>query len=115
MTDSIKKMVRQYVASHDRSRIADIVRDLGISHNLTKQLLKELVSSGKAYCKPKFGYFRNQTAYLAWFEKTRQERSEKASIASKAHCDSGVNIIFEQCRNSDAMQRVLSVYGRVQA
>lgn len=114
MTDSIKKMVRQYVASHDRSRIADIVRDLGISHNLTKQLLKELVASGKAYCKPKFGYFRNQSAYLAWFEETRQERREKASIASKAH-RGGVNTIFDECRNSDAMQRVLSFYGRVQA
>ncbi|WP_313440050.1 DUF977 family protein [Atlantibacter hermannii] len=114
MTDRNKQLVSQYVASHDRSRIADIVRDLGISHNLTKQLLKELVASGKAYCKPKFGYFRNQAAYLAWFEKTRQERSEKASIASKAHIG-GVNIIFEQCRSSDAMQRVLAFYGRVQA
>jgi len=115
MTDRNKQLVSQYVASHDRSRVADIVRDLGISRNLAKQLLNELVSSGKAYCKPKFGYFRNQIAYLAWFEKTRQERSEKASIASKAHCDSGVNIIFEQCRSSDAMQRVLAFYGRVQA
>ncbi|RSB59012.1 protein ren [Atlantibacter subterranea] len=26
-----------------------------------------------------------------------------------------INTIFDECRNSDAMQRVLSVYGRVQA
>lgn len=115
MKDRNKQLVSQYVASHDRSRVADIVRDLGISRNLTKQLLNELVASGKAYCKPKFGYFRNQTAYLTWFDQTRQERSEKALMASKTHRGSGVNIIFEQCRSSDAMQRVLAFYGRVQA
>ncbi|WP_313411354.1 DUF977 family protein [Atlantibacter hermannii] len=77
MTDRNKQLVSQYVASHDRSRVADIVRDLGISRNLEKQLLNELVSSGKAYCKPKFGYFRNQTAYLAWFEKNQTGAQRK--------------------------------------
>lgn len=96
---NIRQEILSYLESHSTARPVLIARATGLEPNSVGNVAREMAREGILVV------VRREWRSLTYRLATAQERGERAN---------GINTIFDECRNSDAMQRVLSVYGRVQ-
>ncbi|POP46900.1 protein ren [Superficieibacter electus] len=94
-----KQAILRYLTTHHTFSPAQVARESGLTVNCIATVARGLAQEGVLILESKV--WRSVTYRLA----TDAERRNGG-------CD-GINTIFADCRKSDAMKRVLSVYGRL--
>jgi len=101
------------VKSRGRLTPAQAVVHFGLGDDAIRRRFEEACATGEVITHFKCGLFRDQKA-LADYLQERPRRlygQMRAKAEAKALACHG-NGIFDECRASEAMQRVLAVYGR---
>lgn len=115
---TLKEQVKQIIHSQPITLRREIISQLHVSSKTLTHYLHQLVRDGEVVLYRGRGYFKDDSAYEVWHAANRCRFGSKAGAVRRARAgkpSSGENTIFSECRHSEAMQRVLSVYGRVQA
>lgn len=113
MTNQIE--VRQFIHSRLKTSRNEIAKHFKISNARVAKMAYALIESGEIFSMPSVGYFKDIAAYRRWFSLSKAERSERArkgKVKVDTQCESRTADIIADCRNSPAMKRVLSFYGR---
>ncbi|UYM55278.1 protein ren [Leclercia adecarboxylata] len=94
-----REAIEWYLDTHGSFNAADVVRALGVTRKQVDQASNKMRENGEIVLKQKA--WRCNTYVYA-------EDDEGQPISRD-----GINTIFQECRKSPAMRRVLAVYGRV--
>jgi hypothetical protein len=76
-----------------------------------KKEVDMLKASGRMVYRTSYGWFESEKTFRAWLHETRDEQEEKMRQRARGKRLSGDNHVFEECRNSEAMQRIMSIFG----
>lgn len=90
-----RQAILQYLAGRNTFTPSQVAQAVGVPAN-------RVTTAANAMC---------QTGELILVSRQWRSNTYQRPVANQR----SINTIFDECRNSDAMQRVLSVYGRVQA
>jgi hypothetical protein len=105
-----KLAILQFIQSREITTRSDIVRNFDLPQRTITHYLKQLTIELKIFRSICKGYFSDELACRKWLEAnpvSRKRRTYKRVRVSPVT----ENVIFTECRNSPAMQRVLFVYG----
>jgi len=94
-----KQAILHYLSTHHTFSPAQVARECSLSLNCISTAARLLAEEGALIVESK--EWRSVTYRLA----TEAERRSGGA--------DGINTIFAECRKSDAMKRILSVYGRL--
>lgn len=112
-----KEQVLDFIRSRPITTRLEIVRNSDIPQRTLSNYLRQLSRTGDVVrCKGR-GYFKDEESHQKWLDETRPQRAWQASKARKLGVvkqpPETTNSIFDECRHSPFMHRVLSVYGRL--
>lgn len=115
---TLKEQIKQIIHSQPITLRREIISQLHVPSKTLTHYLHQLVRDGEVVLYRGRGYFKDDSAYDIWHADNRRRFGAKAGTALRARTckqSSGENAIFNECRQSGAMQRVLIVYGRASA
>ncbi|XUA17466.1 hypothetical protein ACQVA2_12285 [Citrobacter sp. OP27] len=115
---TLKEQVKQLIHSQPITLRREIISQLHVPSKTLTHYLHQLVRDGEVVLYRGRGYFKDDSAYDIWHADNRRRFGAKTGAVLRSRTckqSSGENAIFNECRQSVAMQRVLSVYGRASA
>ncbi|OSK25440.1 putative exclusion protein ren of cryptic prophage [Escherichia coli M056] len=114
--EELKMRIVELVYKNGYMTMLQLVEVTHVSRESVRRYLKELSNQERVYYKPSLGAFPTEHAFCEWQNQTGwRERVlvKKGSQLNEAEVrayDRHQNIICSECRNSEAMQRVLAFY-----
>ncbi len=112
----LQRHIVDLVRKNGRMTMSQLVSATYASHDAVRRYVKTLVSQGEAYVVSGRGVFPSEQVFREWLAgqagKTRLIRkpAQKQGRTGAQPYDRLQNIICRECRNSEAMQRVLAFY-----
>ncbi|EAQ9999241.1 DUF977 family protein [Salmonella enterica] len=107
--EEIQNRITELVRKHGRMTLNQLQQMTRTSSGTVRRYVDRAAACGDLYRAGKHGIFPSQQAFRDWRENLADEslKAQERGARSDARSD---NAIFEECRNSEAMQRVLSFY-----
>lgn len=110
-----EQLIREIIAlvkSRGRLTTAEAAKHFGIEQETMRRRFLDAGATGEVIRFEKFGLFRNEKA-IAEYNIARARRPYGQRRLKIETMQRNGNGIFDECRASAAMQRVLAIYGRV--
>lgn len=111
---AMQRRITELVRRNGRMTLNQLERATGSGSLTIRRYLKKALDCGDLYGAGKHGIFPSEHAFHIWCQKKTNVRSglkPKTPEGVRIY-DPSQNIVCTECRNSEAMQLVLSVYGR---
>lgn len=97
-----REAILLWLIEHNSFLSTDVVGSSGIRAVIVTQAARKLVKEGVLVVPVRHGSGEN----------IRYHRADNPKFSRALKTVRGVNVIYQECRNSETMKRVLSVYGR---
>ncbi|EGB0328024.1 TPA: DUF977 family protein [Salmonella enterica subsp. enterica serovar Poona] len=110
---AIQRLITELVRKNGRMTLNQLERATGSGCLTIRRYVKKALECGDLYVSGKNGIFPSEQAFRIWNEKrtdAKVERFLKTPEGVVRTYDPSVNVVCTECRNSEAMQRVLAFY-----
>lgn len=108
---SEQQKILQHLRLEKCTSIVKVAKILDSTIYKAKKEVDMMKASGKMVYRTSYGWFESEETFRAWLHEMRNEQEEKMRQRTRGKSQPEDNHVFEECRNSETMQRIMSIFG----
>ncbi len=102
--------ILQHLKVEKCTSIAKVAKILDSTMYKAKKEVGLLKASGRMVYRTSYGWFESEETFREWLYENRNDQEEKMLQRAIGKSRSRENYVFEECRNSETMQRIMSLF-----